>query len=50
LRDLRLQEVERPGRGEGNILLEIPGRRNGIRNCGRGDQEGGQWLDCKKKK
>lgn len=33
-----------------DILLEAEGRKNGMRNWGKADQEGrGQWLDCKKK-
>jgi hypothetical protein len=51
--------VGRPGGDRGgcekgrDILLEAWGRRNGMRNCGRADQDRGGWegqgLDCKKK-
>jgi hypothetical protein len=38
---LILQRLEDPGKeeGGGSTLLKARGRRNGIRNCGRGDQE-----------
>jgi hypothetical protein len=38
LERLEVQGVGKPGRGQvggGDILLEIVGRRNGMRNCGR---------------
>jgi hypothetical protein len=48
---LILERLEVPGSGEawrgygGNILLETGQRRNGIRNCGREDQEAGNnWI------
>lgn len=40
----------KPGRsGWGDILLEKEGKRNGMRNCGRGDWEGGKDWTVKKK-
>jgi hypothetical protein len=40
---LILERPEAPWSGEawlGGILLETGGRRNGMKNCGRADQEG----------
>ena len=54
---ITLERLEAPGSGEacqgggvggGDILLEKGGRRNGMRNCGRVDCEGGK--DCTVKK
>jgi hypothetical protein len=40
---LRLQGVGRPGRGV--VLLKTGGKRNGMRNCGKADPEGGNnWI------
>jgi hypothetical protein len=36
--------------GVGNILLKTLGRKNGMRNCGRGKPGGEQRLDYKKLK
>jgi hypothetical protein len=44
---MRPKRVGRPGRGRGGILLETGGRRNGIRNCGRGDWERGNGWTIK---
>ena len=49
LRDLRPQGVGRPGRGLGDILLKTGGgRKNGMRNNGRTDQEGAKYKIVKK--
>jgi hypothetical protein len=37
--------VGRPDEGEGDILLDTEGRKNGMRNCWRGDQDrGNSWT------
>jgi hypothetical protein len=55
---ITLERLEAPGSGEacqgggvggGDILLEKGGRRNGMRNCGRADQEGSKDWAVKKK-
>jgi hypothetical protein len=48
-----VERLEAPGKGKlggGDTFLEERGRRSGMRICGRGDWEWGQWLEWKQKK